>query len=357
MRWTICLALGLCLVLSAARLAWSSRREGVVEASTARASPRRPSLADHQEPAAAPGSVDLDRVPGQVEALPQNVYHVVAYNDWPLYEISVSEGQRLRFHRAHGRWEGDHDSLTIQFETPAEIESRKEDIEIAALEVQSARLAEEVLKDELDKGVEAAAVRENNARQEAERLEKLLTRTAATDQETQRARSMLELARVQREQAVAVRQKRLARARLETQAAEHRHVRAESEFQLADFKREMSWANVPHRRNRFEEVVVTRVSAAIGDVPSGSGKREPWVEVIDDRVLQIRLFLPVSALDCVVVGRTAAVAQEGREYPGTIVAVNIVADPVTHLVPVLVSVANHDRALKINTLVTVDLVP
>src|SRR5262249_53007111 len=149
--------------------------------------------------------------------------------------------------RKNGRWEGDNSSLTVQFETPAEIDFKREDIEIARLEKRTAELAEDILEDELQKGLEAALVRETNARQESDRLEKLRNRTAATDQESQRARSLLELARVQREQAAVVRQKRLAQAKLQTQAAEHRLRRAESEFQLADFKRELSWGNVPHR--------------------------------------------------------------------------------------------------------------
>src|SRR5262249_2805062 len=155
-------------------------------------------------------------------------------------------------------------------------------------------------------------------------------------------RSLLELARVQREQAAVVRQKRLAQAKLQTQAAEHRLRRAESEFQLADFKRELSWGNVPHRGHSFEEVVVTRVSAAIGDVSSGAGKREVWVEVIDDRVLQVRSFLPVADLERIAVGKAVQVNQERRSYPGAVAAINIVADAATHRVPVLVKVANHD---------------
>lgn len=356
MRWTTSVVLALSLAMSVASLVRSTRREGTTAAPHVESPAPRLTAAGIQAAAPPVETLRLDRVPGQVEPLPQNVYHVVPYNDWPLFEISVVEGQRLKFHRTQGKWVGDSDSLTVQFETPAEIDSRTENIEIARIEKQSAELSEDIQEDELQKGLEAALVRETNARQESERLEKLRTRTAATDQEAQRARSLLDLARVQREQAAAVRLKRLALARLQTQAAEHRLRRAESEYQLANFKREMSWGNVPHRVRRFEEVVVTRVSAAIGDVPSGAGKREAWVEVIDDRVLQVRVFLPVSVLDRIVVGRPAHVQQEGRHYPGTLAAVNIVADAETRRVPVLVRVENHDRALKINTLVTVDLV-
>ena len=141
---------------------------------------------------------------------------------------------------------------------------------------------------------------------------------------------------------------------MQTELAEHQLRRAQSEYNLADFKREMSWGKVPTRGNQFEEVVVTKVSAAIGDVPSGTGGRKVWMEVIDDRVLQVRVFLTVLQHDQIRVGQPVSVSQDERRYRGEIDAINIVADETTHQVPVLVRVNNHDRSLKINTLVEVN---
>ena len=131
---------------------------------------------------------------GLVEAIPQNVYRATPYNDWPLFRVNVHEGQRLRFRRENGRWAGDDPLLFIQFETPAEIDGKKEGVEIADLERQSATLALEVLRAELGKELEAADIREQNARQQFERVDRLRDRTAATPAEYQRARNSLDLA-------------------------------------------------------------------------------------------------------------------------------------------------------------------
>ena len=76
------------------------------------------------------GGSSLSRVPGLIEAIPERVFHASPYNDWPLFELHVHEGQRLKFRRENGRWTGDG-SLFTQFETPAEIESRTEEVAIA----------------------------------------------------------------------------------------------------------------------------------------------------------------------------------------------------------------------------------
>lgn len=354
MNWTTRTALAISIGMSAAALAWSIHRVGDADTSP----PGRRADATRAEADADRATIGADfspdRTPGRVEPLPQNVYHVVPYNDWPLFQISVLEGQRLKFRRVKGGWEGDNSALTIQFETPAEIDARKEDVEIAELEKQAAEIGEEVLGAELRREAEAAAVRERNARQEFERLEKLRSRTAASDQDFQRAANMLDLAGLQREQLGAVQGKKAAQARLQTQLAEHRLRRAQSEHELANFKRELSWGNVPHRVGQFEEVVVTKISAAIGDVPSGAGERKAWVEVIDDRVLQVRVLLPLAYLGRIRVGQPVTASQGGRTYRGEVGPVGIVADEKTQLVPALVRVENHDRLLKINTRVEVD---
>ena len=188
MRWTTCLALILCVGTSAAAIAWSLSRASDSDALPPAWRPNS-SLTQGDDSRDSITSVDhvLSHVLGHVEPLPKNVFHVVPYNDWPLFAISAREGQRLKFKRVNGRWEGDSDGLTIQFETPAEIESKREDVEIATLEKQASELAVEVLEAELNKEAEAADVRERNARQEFERLERC-ARTAASEQELQRAR-------------------------------------------------------------------------------------------------------------------------------------------------------------------------
>jgi len=133
--------------------------------------------------------------------------------------------------------------------------------------------------------------------------------------------------------------------------------RIASELLLADFKRNMSWGSVPVARGRFEEVVVTKVRGIRGDVPTAASRREPWVEVIDDRILNVRVHLPPDQTTRMAIGRAAEVHQDGRLYKGQVAAVGIVADEKTRLVPVLVEVQNVDRALKINTAVAVGIGP
>src|SRR5262245_52216242 len=154
MRWATCAALTVSIGMSAASLFWSARRELGLTLTTRGTRLRAaaldvPSSAPAQAPV--PAETGDAGLQGVVEALPQNVYHVTPYNDWPLFAINVREGQRLKFRRENGKWVGDSNSLTIQFETPAEIDSKSEEMEIAALERQSAELAADVLAVELQK--------------------------------------------------------------------------------------------------------------------------------------------------------------------------------------------------------------
>ena len=228
------------------------------------------------------GEPDLSRVPGLIEAIPERVFHASPYNDWPLFELHVHEGQRLKFHRVKDGWAGDCTGLFTQFETPAEIDTKNEEVAIAALEEQTAKMARDVLREELAKDLEAAAIREENARQQVDRLDRLRDRTATTQAEHDRARNTLALARTQREQLAGFLAKKVEIAGLKADLADHQARRANAELQLADFKRAMSWANVPVARGRFEEVVVTKVQAARGDTPGrgqegrlGRGRRRP----------------------------------------------------------------------------------
>ena len=135
----------------------------------------------------------------------------------------------------------------------------------------------------------------------------------------------------------------------------HRLRLAERELELADFKREMSWARVPVERGSFEEVVVTKVVGARGDVPSPAGKKDVWVEVVDDRTLHVRCFLPPVRVDRVAVGGKATVRQGDRRYEGEVASIGGVADRDSHLIPLIVRVRNEGQSLRIQTEVSVDL--
>lgn len=301
---------------------------------------------------------DMSKASGIVEPVPRNVFHASPYNDWPLFELRVHEGQRLKFHREGGKWTGDEVGLFIQFETPAEIDGKEEDVEIAQLEERTANIARDSLREEMQKGIEAAKIREANARQQLDRLDRVLARdrSAVATAEHDRARNMHALARTQLDQQVQLFAKKLEMLDLEVDLADRRLRRAKSELVLAEFKREMSWAKVPVARGQFEEVVVTKVQAHRGDTPGIGGKRDVWVEVIDDRVLQVRSFVCSKNAEALRPGGKATVRQANRTYVGEVLAIGAVADRVTHQIPILVTVSNHDRALKIYTEVSVDFV-
>lgn len=338
------------LALSTAAFAFSARREMFPEEHVSHAS-----SAARDNRSTTPVIPDKQRLPGTLEAVPNRVFRVVPYNDWPLFQVSVHEGQRLKFNREGGRWTGSSDGLTIQFETPAEIDGLTERAEAAKLEERAQVLKEEITRLELPKQLEQARVREDNARAEFERVEKLHGRTATTEQELQRARNMLRLASAQREELEAVVEKKTELANLESQIADRKSREATSDLALADFKRELSWGRVPVRRGQFEEVVVTKVSAALGDVPNKNGQRDTWVEVIDDRVLQVRAFARPDQVDLLRVDMEVSVLQRDRKYSGKILSIGAVAEKATELVPVLVLVENPDASLRINTTVVVDL--
>ena len=179
-------------------------------------------------------------------------------------------------------------------------------------------------------------------------------RTSTTQADFERGQNLLDLARAKRAESEALVDKKLRLAETRVKGAEHRLRRAQSELLLADFKRGMSWANVPVARGQFEEVVVTKISAARGDVPNATGRKDVWIEVVDDRVLQVRTFLTVAQAGRVEVGREVVVHQGDRTYAGRVDAIGVLADERTHLIPALVRVENTDRKLKIHTEVTVD---
>ena len=291
---------------------------------------------------------------GIVEAIPQKVFHASPYNDWPLFELHVHEGQRLKFHRENGSWAGDSTCLFVQFETPADIQARNEDATIADLELKAANLARNVLGDDMRKDLEAARIREENARQQLDRIDRLHERTAATQADHDRARNALALSRTQREQLERLLERKVEVAGVQVEVADHKARRAESERQLAEFKREMSWGRVPVARGRFEEVVVTKIQAVRGDTQGQGGKKDVWVEVVDDRTLQVRVFLAVQQAERLAPGGVATVRQGARRYRGEILSIGALADKATHLIPVLVKVGNDDRLLRIHTEVDVD---
>lgn len=351
---------GVALVSIIASVAVASHFSGRFRASP---DPARPEAVGASAPREAAGHAANDRdprrVPGLIEAIPRNVFHASPYNDWPLFELRVHEGQRLRFRREEGRWVGDQPGLFIQYETPAEIDTKKEEVELADLEERSATLARDVLREEMQKELEAAEIRETNARQQFERLDRLrgMDQASVTAADLDRARNMLALARTQREQLARLLGKKVEMAKLQADLADRRARKARSELDLADFKREMSWAKVPVAKGRFEEVVVTKVQAVRGDSPGAGGKRDVWVEVVDDRSLQARVLVPLERAERLAEGAKARVSQGRRSYDGRVLSVGAVADRPTRLIPVLVTVENHDRGLRINTEVTVDFSP
>ena len=108
-------------------------------------------------------------------------------------------------------------------------------------------------------------------------------------------------------------------------------------------------------RGQFEEVVVTKIQVARGRRHAQrAGKRNVWVEVVDDRILYARAFIAVDQVDRIAAGGRATVHQGAKAYAGEILSIGALADRSTHLLPVLVKVANDDRDLKIHTEVTVD---
>jgi len=172
---------------------------------------------------------------GIVEPISQNIFHATPYNDWPLFEIKVREGQRLKFRRDQGGWAGDCTALFIQFETPAEIDGKKEDVEVAALEKAAAESTRDILRTELEKDLEAATIRERNARQQLERLERLGDRKAVAQEEVLRARNTLDLAVSQRVAVASLLGKKLELAEIQADLADHRLRRAQSERLSGNF--------------------------------------------------------------------------------------------------------------------------
>lgn len=82
------------LALSTAAFAFSARRELFPEEHVSHAS-----FAAKDNRFTPPVIPDKERLPGTLEAVPDRIFRVVPYNDWPLFKISVHEGQRLKFHR------------------------------------------------------------------------------------------------------------------------------------------------------------------------------------------------------------------------------------------------------------------
>ena len=305
-------------------------------------------------PDAMAGESGAGGIRGFVEAIPQNVYHASPYNDWPLFELHVYEGQRLKNRREKGSWVGDDTCLFTQFETPAEIDAKNEDVNIADLELKMANLARNALREDMSKDLEAAKIRQENARQQFDRLDHLRDRTATAQADHDRARNAMDLARTQREQLARLLDWKVEIAGVQVELADHRARRAENERQLANFKREMSWSRVPLARGRFEEVVVTKIQAALGDTHGSGGRKDVWIEVVDDRALHVRAFLALGLAERLTAGGEAMVRQGVRRYRGKILSIGAIADKTTHLIPVLVKVANDDRLLRIHTEVAVD---
>ncbi len=300
-------------------------------------------------------------IAGTVEPIPDRVFRIMPYNDWPILRVDVHEGQRLTWKRENGTWVGDNDILTTQFETPAEIDGVIEAAEIAGIELTAARSKAEMTKIEAATALELARIRERNARQELDRIAGLKSRNAESIESKQRAENLWNLAVAEREKAekVAALQAKLADS--DVLLAESRNVQARSELDLANFKRDMSWGKVPVHMikaapGETRQVVATKVAATVGDQPPRAGAAPVWVELVDDSRLFVRSKISPDQEDGIRPGMPVRFTQRGRSYEGTVVTLLPVVDPETKQIQVLSEVRNPDRSLRIGSVLESDFV-
>jgi len=343
------------LCISTASLAFSaiegSCGQGLIDYLKIRPTQSETLSAEHEHEAKEP-------LKGFVEPIPDRVFRIMPYNDWPLLRIDVHEGQRLSWKRVNGSWVGDNDVLTTQNETPAEIDGFIIKSEAVKDELAAVRSKADMMILQAETDLELARIRERNARQELDRWTGLLKRDLVATENHHRAENLWHLATAELAKAekVAALQRQIADS--EIKVAESRVVQAKTEFELEDFKRDLSWGKVPVHLikgppGKPKQVVVTRVAAVIGDQPPRSGEPQVWVELVDDSHMFVRTRIKPELEDELKPGDRVRVAQRGRTYEGTIVALTAVVDRESQEIPVIIDVDNHDRKLRIGSAVEV----
>ncbi len=340
--------------LLAASLGWLARQERddwQARSSGATTPTALPVIRD--EPVATP-AVDLARVAGVVEAMPDRTFRLVALNRWPILQIHVHEGQRISFQRKGGRFEGGN-ILVTQRETPAEIDLVHEQVEIAAIARRQEEARKELLLVESARQIDQAKTRVDNANKELDRLRALYQKSAGTEQEVRRAGNLAALAQSQLDELQQALKVKARLADLAIERSEHEFRRAQAEHDLADYKREFSWGRIPVTVGNLENVVVTKVHATRGAIANETGSRDVWIEVVDDSVVQIRAFVEGDQADALRAGAPARLTQGSRTFAGNILAISQEADRETGRVPVLVEVRNEGFRLRLNSRVSVDL--
>ncbi len=300
------------------------------------------------------------KLTGITEPIPDRVFRIMPYNDWPVLRVDVHEGQRLTWRRKNGGWVGDNDVLTTQFETPAEIDGVIEAAARAKIELEAARSKAEMALIEAENVEDQARIRATNARQELDRMTGLKRRDAESLESHHRSENMWKLASVE----LATAEKVLALQRKLTESevriAESRLVQAQSELDLANFKRDMSWGKVPvhlikGNPDQPRQLVVTRVSVAVGDQPPRNGAAPVWVELVDDSKLFVRTTIAAEQEDAMKPGMVVRLKQRGREYAGKVVALLPVVESRTEAIPILLEVDNPERTLRIGSVLEITL--
>lgn len=303
--------------------------------------------------------VDLARVPGRVEAIPENVVRIMPYNDWPLLQVSVHEGQRLKWSREKGSWVGDSPVVTTQFETPAEIDIFLFESEKSGKELAATRLRSEKAVIEAETELEQSRIRELNARQEFERQQGLKAKNATSQEALTKADNLWKLAAAEVEKSGKLLNLVRKQSEIDQELASLARNRAQSELDLANFKRDMSWGKVPvhllpGKADRPKQVVVTKVNARIGDQPPRSGAPQVWVELVDDTTLMARASIDQGQEKQLKAGQKISVRQGSDQYSGELLSILAEVEPTTGRIPVLITIANPNLSLRLGSMVELD---
>ncbi len=307
-----------------------------------------------------PAPVDLSKVPGVVEAIPENVVRVMPYNDWPLLQVSVHEGQRLKWSREKGSWVGDSPIVTTQFETPAEIDTFIFDSQKSGKELAAVKLKSEKAIVEAETELDQSQIRERNAKQELDRQQGLKIKNATSVEALTKAENIWKLAVAEEEKSRKLLEITRRQVQIDEEVALLTQNRADSELDLANFKRDMSWGKVPvhllpGKADAPKQVVVTKVNARIGDQPPRSGQPQVWVELVDDTTLMARAKIDMGQEKLLKLGQKIVAAQNGETYSGELLAILPEVDTSTGQIPILIKLANPALSLKMGSRVELDL--
>ena len=304
-----------------------------------------------------PGSITIS---GVMEAMPDRIYRIMPYNDWPLLQISVHEGQRLHWNREKGGWVGDSPIVTTQFETPAEIETYIIESEKAIEEARLVALGSEKAIAQAQTALEQSRIRERNARQEFNRQNGLRQKNQQSEEAYQKSKNLLELTEAELKLNEKLAEIEFKKSTSEQRLAKLMIEKRKSELDFANFKRDMSWGRVPvgilpGKTFERKQAVVTQVNARIGDQPPRSGPAPVWVELVDDSILMARTTINPNDEATTLPGQTATITQANRTYEGEVLSLLPVVESGTQRIPVLIKVKNHDLRLRIGSSVQIQL--